>query len=67
MGIALLELAVNMAVTGFSVTSRVAYTEKREDYEQLLTLAEEDNASSGFYRVEDTGRKTKNDDESQAV
>ena len=62
MGIALLELAVNMAVTGFSVTSRVAYTEKREDYEQLLALAEEDNASAGFYRVEDTGRKTKNDD-----
>ena len=66
MGIAVLELAVNMAVTGFGVTSRVSYTEKQKDYEALLALAEERENASGenaaFYRVEDTGRKTKNDD-----
>lgn len=51
-----------MAVTGFSVTSRSAYVEKQKEYEELLALAEADNGGNGFYRVEDTGRKTKNDD-----
>ena len=58
------ELAINMAATGFGTTSRVAYTEKQTDYENLLETAKEDNeeTGSGFYRVEDTERKTKNDD-----
>lgn len=62
--VAVAELAINMAVTGFGTTSRVAYTEKQSDYEKLLEMAKEDNeeTGSGFYRVEDTGRKTKNDD-----
>ena len=62
--VAVAELAVNMAATGFGTTSRVAYTEKQADYEKLLEMAKEDNeeTGSGFYRVEDTGRKTKNDD-----
>lgn len=62
--VAVAELAVNMAATGFGTTSRVAYTEKQSDYEKLLEMAKEDNeeTGSGFYRVEDTGRKTKNDD-----
>lgn len=62
LGFAVLELAVNMAVTGFQVTSRTAYVEKQRDYRELLALAEQDSGGSGFYRVEDTGRKTKNDD-----
>lgn len=62
--IAICELTVNMAVTGFSVTSRTAYTEKQEDYAALLEAAEKDNAAEdgGFYRVEDPERMTKNDD-----
>lgn len=62
--VAVAELAVNMAATGFGTTSRVAYTEKQADYEKLLEMVKEDNEETGggFYRVEDTGRKTKNDD-----
>lgn len=51
-----------MAVTGLGVTSRVAYTDKQGYYEDLLQQAKEDNGNDGFYRVEDSGRKTKNDD-----
>ena len=60
--VAIAELAVNMAVTGLGVTSRVAYTDKQGYYEDLLQQAKEDNGNDGFYRVEDSGRKTKNDD-----
>lgn len=62
--VAVAELAINMVATGFGTTSRVAYTEKQTDYENLLETAKEDNeeTGSGFYRVEDTERKTKNDD-----
>lgn len=62
--VAVAELAINMAATGFGTTSRVAYTGKQTDYENLLKTAKEDNeeTGSGFYRVEDTERKTKNDD-----
>lgn len=60
--IAIGELAVNMAVTGLDVTSRVAYTDKELFYEQLIKVAAEDNKDGGFYRIEDNGRKTKNDD-----
>ena len=62
--VAVAELAINMAATGFGTTSRVAYTEKQTDYENLLKTAKEDNeeTGSGFYRLEDTERKTKNDD-----
>lgn len=59
---AVVELGVNMALTGFSVTSRTSYTEKQKDYRALLKLAEEREGEHAFYRVEDTGRKTKNDD-----
>lgn len=60
--VAIAELAINMAVTGLGVTSRVAYTEKQGYYENLLQQAAADNGKDGFYRVEDSGRKTKNDD-----
>ncbi len=53
------ELIINMAVTGFYITDRTAYRSKMEDYEKLLAQIPEDGA---FYRVEDPQRKTKNDD-----
>ena len=37
--VAVAELAINMAATGFGTTSRVAYTEKQTDYENLLETA----------------------------
>lgn len=62
MAAAVIELGVNMALTGFSVTSRTSYTEKQKDYRALIKLAEEREGENAFFRVEDTGRKTKNDD-----
>lgn len=59
--IAVVELIVNMAVTGFCVTSRVNYTAKRDDYKEIIKLADEDS-NGAFYRLEDTQRMTKNDD-----
>lgn len=62
------EVLLNMAVTGFYSLSRTAYLAKMDDYQVLLELAEEDaqaDAGEGavtFYRVEDYERKTKNDD-----
>ena len=62
------EILLNMAVTGFYSLNRTAYLGKMEDYEVLLELAEIDaKADAGkdavtFYRVEDYERKTKNDD-----
>ncbi len=63
-GLAVVELAVNMAVTGLGCTSRVSYNANVDDIEQALKLAKEDADELGepFYRVEDTGRLTKNDD-----
>jgi uncharacterized membrane protein YfhO len=57
--IAIGELAVNMAQTGFYTTSRTAYLAKAEDYETLLAEAKEE--TEDFCRVEDTQRTTKND------
>lgn len=59
--IAVAELAVNMALTGLDVTSRAAYTDKELFYEKLLEMAETDAGTDSFYRIEDNGRKTKND------
>lgn len=61
---ALGELTVNMAVTGFDVSSRTFYREKVSAYQTLMEMAQKDNENSDrtFYRIEDTGRKTKNDD-----
>lgn len=56
--VAMAELVINMAVTGFYTTSRTTYTEKWESYQNLLACAEEES----FFRVEDTERLTKNDD-----
>ena len=57
------ELAVNMAYTGFSCTSRTAYMEKMGKYQKLIEHAEvvAGYDDKDFYRIEDSGRKTKND------
>ena len=62
MYVAIFEVALNMALTGFSVTSRKSYTEKQKDYGDLLSYVKKAEGVDSFYRVEDTGRKTKNDD-----
>ena len=63
-GIAIVELTVNMAVTGLGCTGRSSYNANVEDMQKALELAKEDAADNDvpFYRVEDTGRLTKNDD-----
>ena len=67
-GLAIGEVILNMAATGFYSLNRTAYLQKMEDYEVLLELADRDaklDARAGevvFYRVEDYERKTKNDD-----
>ncbi len=67
-GLALGEIILNMGATGFYILNRTAYLSKHEDYEVLLEMAEADAVSDApeggttFYRVEDTERKTKNDD-----
>ena len=67
-GLAMGEIILNMAITGFYSLSRTSYLAKMDDYQVLLELAEADakaDAGDGavsFYRVEDYERKTKNDD-----
>lgn len=67
-GLAMGEVLLNMAITGFYSLSRTSYLAKMDDYQVLLELAEADaqaDATEGtatFYRVEDYERKTKNDD-----
>ena len=67
-GLAMGEVLLNMGVTGFYSLNRAAYLQKMDDYELLLEIAKADallDAEEGevvFYRVEDTERKTKNDD-----
>ena len=60
--VTLVELGVNMAYSGFSCTSRTAYMEKMEDYLVLIDHANEITENNvGLNRIEDAGRKTKND------
>lgn len=67
-GLAIGEVILSMAVTGFYSLNRSSYLQKTQDYEVLLEFAQmhaNQNAKEGeevFYRVEDTERKTKNDD-----
>lgn len=60
---AIVELGINMAYSGFSCTSRTSYMAKMKDYQNLIEEAEEDAKlkNLAFYRMEDNGRKTKND------
>ena len=57
-GLAMGEVLLNMAITGFYSLSRNAYLAKMDDYQVLLEQIEDED----FYRVEDYERKTKNDD-----
>ena len=60
--LAMAELTVNMALTGFYTTSRTKYLAKTEDYEVLLGEAKDREKDGAlFYRVEDPQRTTKND------
>lgn len=59
--LAVFELVVNVAITGFSITSRTSYTAKRDDYKAIIELANKDSKGE-FYRLEDTKRLTKNDE-----
>ena len=59
-GLAMGEVLLNMAITGFYSLSRTSYLSKMEDYQVLLEYAKADETT--FYRVEDYERKTKNDD-----
>ncbi len=58
--LAVLELFVNFALTGLSVTSRTAYTKHQASIRQLLAKVEEAEEEP-FYRVEEMERMTKND------
>ena len=66
--IAMGEVILNMAVTGFYALSRSSYLAKMDDYEVLIDMAEKDAATESingekiFFRIEDYERKTKNDD-----
>ena len=59
--VALGEIVIHMAVTGFYTTSRNSYVKNVENYEKLLAVADA-REDGNFYRVEDIGRLTKNDD-----
>ena len=67
-GLAMGEVILNMAITGFYSLDRTAYLSKMDDYQVLLEMAEVDaqmdvgEGNVPFYRVEDYERKTKNDD-----
>lgn len=67
-GLAMGEILMNMAITGFYSLSRTSYLSKMNDYQELLEFAEIDakmdagEGIAGFYRVEDYERRTKNDD-----
>ena len=66
--LAMVEIIANMSMTGFYALNRTSYLSKMDDYQVLIDMAEQDaQAEAGegekvFYRIEDTERKTKNDD-----
>lgn len=57
--LAVLEVYVNFHMTGFSTTSRSAYTQNWDSVKSML--AQVDETEDGFYRVEEAERLTKND------
>lgn len=58
LGVVAIEAEVNMLVTSVSTTSRTDYT---GDNQNVITLTQDLQPSSDFYRVEKKTRKTKND------
>lgn len=67
-GLAMGEVILNMAVTGFYSLNRTSYLAKMDGYHELIVFAEldankdADTGNTTFYRIEDYERKTKNDD-----
>lgn len=59
--VALGEVIIHMAATGYYTTSRTSYLKNQKDYALLLERAKEIE-NGQFYRVEDIERLTKNDD-----
>lgn len=55
------ECSINMANTGIGTSSRAAYVEKLDAYQELYEVAKE--REDGLFRVEQFDRKTKNDSE----
>lgn len=58
--VAICELAINIALTGLLTTDRTSYLSKMADYSEIIKAANE-RSDGEFFRMEDTGRKTKND------
>ena len=57
MGVLVLEMGLNTAVTSVTITSRTDYWKNTDAYQSLLDTIDDSN----FYRVEKATRKTKND------
>ena len=57
--LAVLELAINTAVTSVGTTGRAAYLDELPNYAELYAQAQQ--RQEGFFRVEKFARKTKND------
>ena len=57
MGVLVLEMGLNTAVTSVTITSRTDYWKNTAAYQSLLDTIDDSN----FYRVEKATRKTKND------
>lgn len=60
MGVLVMELGLNTAMTSVTTTSRSDYWSNTENYQTLLETAEEESDTL-FYRVEKSSRRTKND------
>lgn len=59
----LVELVTNMAMTSFPTNDRNAYMSRKEDYQEAIDDLKNRQGQDLFYRIEDTGRNTKNDSE----
>lgn len=60
MGVLVVEMGLNTAVTSVTITSRTEYWRNTDQYQQLLAQVQASEESL-FYRVEKDTRKTKND------
>ncbi|MBQ6360856.1 MAG: YfhO family protein [Lachnospiraceae bacterium] len=60
LGLIVMEMGINMAVTSVTTTSRSEYIKYTNSYQILIQQAES-RFGDGFFRVEKASRKTKND------
>lgn len=58
--VALAELTLNMSYTGFNVTDRYDCISVRDDYSEIIRMADEDSGGK-FYRLEENCSMIKND------